>query len=74
MKNIKLFDIDGTLIETGAMIYVSGVAFPPSQAGNFIPSDIDWSEFNDREKLRMSLDNSKKIETFRNVKKVKSFD
>lgn len=67
MNSIKLFDIDGTLINTHTQIYVDGVAYPQSEYKRLCKEGkkIDLSEFDNKEKVKQDLTNGEKLPLFK---------
>jgi len=71
MKTIKLFDIDGTLIDTKTKIYVDGKAYPQTDYKKFIDlgKEIDLCDFEDKDKVRQDFTEGDKLPLFKLIKK-----
>jgi len=70
MKTIKLFDIDGTLIDTKTQIYVDGKAYPQTEYKNFLSmgKEIDLSDFEDKDKVKQDFTEGEKLPLFKLIK------
>ena len=70
MKTIKLFDIDGTLIDTKTKIYVEGKAYPQTDYKKFfnMGKEIDLSDFEDKEKVKEDFTEGEKLPLFKLIK------
>lgn len=71
MNTIKIFDIDGTLLNTSAKIYCDGEVILQSEIGKYksMGKTIDYRDFEDKEFVRKSLDESHKLPLFHLIKK-----
>ncbi len=69
-KNIKLFDIDGTLIDTKTKIYVDGKAYPQTEYKKFVNlgKEIDLRDFEDKEKVVKDFNEGEKLPLFKLIK------
>ncbi len=71
MKSIKLFDIDGTLIETETKIYVGEISYPQSEYKRLVKEgfEVDLKDFNDKDKVKEDFSKGRKLPLFKMIQK-----